>query len=29
MYVGVAVQIFAGFWILLGPVRLRKQPEPA
>lgn len=29
MYVGVAVQVFAGFWILLGPVRLREQPQPA
>jgi MFS family permease len=29
IYVGIAVQILAGFWILLGPVRLRKQPEPA
>jgi MFS family permease len=29
MYVGIAMWVFAGFWILLGPIRLRVQPEPA
>ena len=28
MYVGIAVSLLAGFWILLGPIRLRVQPEP-
>ena len=28
MYVGIAIWIFSGFWILLGPIRLRVQPEP-
>ena len=28
LYVGIAVSLFAGFWILLGPIRLRVQPEP-
>ncbi|MDQ6877107.1 MAG: MFS transporter [Candidatus Dormibacteraeota bacterium] len=28
MYVGIAIWVFAGFWILLGPIRLRVQPEP-
>jgi MFS family permease len=28
MYIGIGVATFAGFWILLGPVRLRVQPEP-
>jgi MFS family permease len=28
MYIGVAVGTLAGFWILLGPIRLRVQPEP-
>jgi MFS family permease len=26
LYVGIAVSLFAGFWILLGPIRLRVQP---
>jgi hypothetical protein len=29
MYLGIAVWIFAGFWIVLGPIRLREQPMPA
>jgi MFS family permease len=29
MYIGIAVQVFSGFWILLGPIRLREQPQPA
>jgi MFS family permease len=29
MYLGIGVWILAGFWILLGPVRLREQPQPA
>ena len=28
MYIGVAIAVLAGFWILLGPIRLRVQPEP-
>jgi MFS family permease len=28
MYIGIAISILAGFWILLGPIRLRVQPEP-
>jgi MFS family permease len=28
MYIGIAVWILAGFWILLGPISLRIQPEP-
>jgi predicted MFS family arabinose efflux permease len=28
MYIGIAIWVFAGFWILLGPIRLRVQPEP-
>jgi MFS family permease len=28
MYTGIAIWILAGFWILLGPIRLRVQPEP-
>jgi MFS family permease len=28
MYIGIAVATFAGFWILIGPIRLRVQPEP-
>ena len=28
LYVGIAVSLFAGFWILLGPIRLKVQPEP-
>ena len=28
MYIGIAVATFAGFWILLGPIRLRVQPQP-
>jgi hypothetical protein len=28
MYLGIAVSVFAGFWILLGPIRLRAQHEP-
>ncbi len=29
MYVGIVIATLAGFWILLGPIRLRVQPEPA
>ncbi len=28
MYIGIVVSVLAGFWILLGPIRLRVQPEP-
>ncbi len=28
MYIGVVVATVAGFWILLGPIRLHVQPEP-
>jgi MFS family permease len=28
MYIGIAIAVLAGFWILLGPIRLRVQPEP-
>jgi hypothetical protein len=28
MYIGIAFATLAGFWILLGPIRLRVQPEP-
>jgi MFS family permease len=28
MYVGIAIWALAGFWILLGPIRLRVQPAP-
>lgn len=28
MYAGIAVWMMAGVWILLGPIRLRAQPEP-
>jgi MFS family permease len=28
LYAGIAVSLCAGFWILLGPIRLRVQPEP-
>jgi MFS family permease len=28
LYIGIAVNALAGFWILLGPIRLRKQPTP-
>jgi MFS family permease len=28
LYAGIAVSLLAGFWILLGPIRLRTQPEP-
>jgi MFS family permease len=28
MYIGIAVSILAGTWILLGPIRLREQPQP-
>jgi hypothetical protein len=27
LYVGIAISLLAGFWILLGPIRLRVQPE--
>jgi MFS family permease len=27
LYAGIAVSLLAGFWILLGPIRLRVQPE--
>ena len=29
MYAGIAVSILSGVWILVGPIRLRTQPEPA
>ena len=29
MYSGAAVSLLAGVWILLGPVRLKVQPQPA
>jgi MFS family permease len=29
IFVGAAIWSLAGFWILAGPVRLQKQPEPA
>ena len=28
IYIGISIQILAGFWLLLGPIRLRVQPEP-
>jgi MFS family permease len=28
LYIGTAISALAGFWILLGPIRLRVQPEP-
>jgi hypothetical protein len=28
LYIGTAISVLAGFWILLGPIRLRVQPEP-
>jgi len=28
MYIGIAIWILAGSWILLGPIRLRVQPQP-
>src|SRR5579859_7649721 len=28
MYIGIAIQSLAGVWILLGPVRLKVQPQP-
>ena len=28
IYVGIAVSLLAGAWILAGPIRLRVQPEP-
>jgi MFS family permease len=28
MYIGIAISVIAGAWILLGPIRLRVQPEP-
>ena len=28
MYIGIALTILAGFWILLGPVRPKVQPAP-
>ena len=28
IYVGIAVNLLAGAWILAGPIRLRVQPEP-
>ena len=28
MYIGIAISTLAGAWILLGPIRLRVQPEP-
>src|SRR5207253_8660898 len=29
MYIGIAFSLLAGVWILLGPVRLKVQPQPA
>jgi MFS family permease len=29
MYIGIGETLLAGFWILLGPIRLREQPQPA
>jgi MFS family permease len=29
IYLGIAVETLAGIWILLGPVRLREQPQAA
>ena len=29
IYIGIVVETLAGFWILIGPVRLREQPQPA
>jgi MFS family permease len=29
MYIGIAVSLLAGVWILLGPVRLKVQPQAA
>ena len=28
IYVGIAVSLLSGVWILAGPIRLRVQPEP-
>jgi uncharacterized protein YcfJ len=28
MYIGTAIAVLAGFWILLGPIHLRVQPQP-
>jgi predicted MFS family arabinose efflux permease len=28
MYIGIAISVLAGLWILLGPIRLRDQPQP-
>jgi hypothetical protein len=28
LYIGTAISVLAGFWILLGPIRLRVQPQP-
>ena len=28
IYVGIAVSLLSGAWILAGPIRLRTQPEP-
>ena len=28
LYIGMVIATLAGFWILLGPIRLRVQPEP-
>jgi MFS family permease len=28
LYIGIAINALAGFWILIGPIRLRVQPNP-
>jgi MFS family permease len=28
LFIGIAIALVAGFWILLGPIRLRAQPQP-
>ena len=28
LYIGMVIATLAGFWILIGPIRLRVQPEP-
>jgi hypothetical protein len=28
LYAGIGVSLLAGVWLLLGPIRLRVQPEP-
>jgi predicted MFS family arabinose efflux permease len=29
IYIGIGIQLLAGGWLLLGPIRLRVQPAPA